>query len=291
MTMNHSLAHLPGYKQDQLLEVTEIIVKAVDPEKIILFGSHATGRWVEDRYVEDHILHEYISDYDILVITKQDDKRKDYEVQDIIKNRCRYKNPVIVIVHDIDYVNMMLGEGHYFFSDIEKEGVMLYDAGNTPLAERRPLTPAEMKRIAEEYFEQWYRSAKGFYDSAILISGIDQLKIAVFNLHQAAERTYNAIELVFTGYKPNTHNLEKLKHYTRNFSKELVAVFPEDTPYEVHLFDLLKRGYVDARYKKEYVITAEELQVLIERVGRLQEVADRICREKIGKFEKDDTVS
>src|SRR5688572_21148434 len=113
MSMNHSLSHLPKYKQSQLREVTDIIVQAVDPEKVILFGSHATGKWMEDRYVEDHILHEYISDYDILVITKQGDKRKDYEVQDAIRNRCRYKNPVIVIVHDIEYVNMMLSEGHY----------------------------------------------------------------------------------------------------------------------------------------------------------------------------------
>ena len=32
------------------------------------------------------------------------------------------------------------------------------------------------------------------------------------------------------------------------------------------LFDLLKRGYIDARYKDHYEITAEELSVLIERV-------------------------
>jgi predicted nucleotidyltransferase len=42
----------------------------VDPEKVILFGSHATGRWVEHRDTEGGITYEYISDYDILVITK-----------------------------------------------------------------------------------------------------------------------------------------------------------------------------------------------------------------------------
>jgi HEPN domain-containing protein/predicted nucleotidyltransferase len=279
--MNHSLSHLPEYKQRQLQEVRDIIVQAVDPEKVILFGSHATGKWVEDRYVENNILHEYISDYDILVITKQGDKRKDYEVQDVIENRCRFKTPVTAIVHDIDFVNKMLSEGHYFFSDIEKEGVMLYDAGTVLLSERKPLTSAEMKSIAEEYYEQWFGSGKEFYNSAVLNQGVGQLKVSVFNLHQAVERTYNAIVLVFTGYKPNTHNLDKLKRYTRSFSNELVQVFPEDTQEEVHLFDLLKRGYVDARYKKDYIITAEELQVLIDKVGKLQGIAEKICRAKI----------
>lgn len=253
---------------------------------MILFGSHATGKWVEDRYVENNILHEYISDYDILVITKQGDKRKDYEVQDVIENKCRFKTPVTSIVHDIDFVNKMLSEGHYFFSDIEKEGVMLFDAGNVALAERRPLSRAEMKRIAEEYYEQWFESAQGFLRTSKLCWGNGDLKIGVFNLHQAAERTYNAIVLVFTGYEPNTHNLDKLRRYTKAFSRELLTVFPEDTPEEVHLFDLLKRGYVDARYKKDYKITADELQVLIDKVGKLQEIAERICREKIEGFEK-----
>ncbi|MBN9386216.1 MAG: hypothetical protein J0H74_35990 [Chitinophagaceae bacterium] len=36
--MNTSLEHLP--EQKQLREITGIIVKAVDPEKVILLGSH-----------------------------------------------------------------------------------------------------------------------------------------------------------------------------------------------------------------------------------------------------------
>jgi predicted nucleotidyltransferase len=63
-----SLSHLPEHKQQQLREIAQIIVKAVDPEKVILFGSHATNRWVKHRYEEGGILYEYISDYDILVI-------------------------------------------------------------------------------------------------------------------------------------------------------------------------------------------------------------------------------
>lgn len=53
--MNTSLEHLPEHKQKQLREITGIIVKAVDPEKVILLGSHATGRfgltmaWISDK--------------------------------------------------------------------------------------------------------------------------------------------------------------------------------------------------------------------------------------------------
>ena len=283
--MNTSLEHLPEHKQKQLKEITEIIVKAVDPEKVILFGSHATGRWVEHRYTEGGITYEYISDYDILVITKSGEQRKDYEVQDLIENRCVYKTPVTVITHDIDFINKMLTEGQYFFTDIEKEGILLYDAGNIPLAERKPLSRWEAKSVAQQYYDQWFISAKEFVEVAAFCLQRQQLKIGAFNLHQATERTYNAIILVETGYKPKTHNLDKLKRYSKRFSEELESVFPYNTPEEKHLFDLLKRGYIDARYKDHYEIRAEELAQLIERVSRLQIIAEKICQEKIASFD------
>lgn len=86
--MQTTLAHLPLHKQAQLREVTATtIVKAVDAEKVILFGFLATGLWLQVRGAEDSYVYEYMSDYDILVITKHRDKRKDYEVQEIIENR------------------------------------------------------------------------------------------------------------------------------------------------------------------------------------------------------------
>ena len=282
--LNTSLAHLPEYKQAQLREITAIIKKAVDPEKVILFGSHATGRWVEHRYEEKGAIYEYISDYDLLVITGSGESRPDYEVQDQIENSCVYKTPVTVIVHDIDFVNRMLSEGQYFFSDIEQEGILLYDAGNVPLAERRQLTNAEAKAVAQEYYDQLFTGGEEYLSSSKLIFETGQFKVSVFILHQAAERTYNAVILVHTGYKPKTHNLDKLKRLSKRFSKELDAVFPNNTKAEKYLFDLLKRGYVDARYKKEYQITKDELQTLIERVTQLQAIAGPLCLQKIDSF-------
>lgn len=187
---------MPIEKQDQLREITEIIVHSVKPEKVILFGSHATGRWVEHRYVERGVVYEYISDYDILVITREDDQRKDYEVQDVIENRCAYRTPVNVIVHHIGFVNRMLSERQYFFSEIEKEGILLHDGG-APLAARKPLTPVQAKEIAREYYEQWFLSALGFLKLARYCQKDGELKLGAFNLHQAAERMYWMDILVF----------------------------------------------------------------------------------------------
>ena len=282
--MKTSLAHLPQPKQDDIQYIVELILKKIQPEKIILFGSYATGKWVEDRYTQDHIMYEYISDYDILVITKRGERKKDYEVQDQVTNTYRPRTPINIIANDIDLVNEDLERSQYFFTDIKKEGIMLYDAGNIPLADARELSPTEKKEMAQDYYDQWYTSGVGFIKAAQLMCNDGENNNGLFILHQACERIYNAVMLVFTGYKPKTHNIEILYHYNKNHSKDLAMVFPQNTEEETHLFKLLKSGYIDARYKKDFSITKDELQTLIHRVTQLKEIAATICAEKIASF-------
>ena len=69
--MKKSLPHLPKHKRDELQRVKEIILDECPTVlMIVLFGSHARGDWVEDRHVEDGVLHEYMSDFDIIVIVR-----------------------------------------------------------------------------------------------------------------------------------------------------------------------------------------------------------------------------
>jgi predicted nucleotidyltransferase/HEPN domain-containing protein len=283
--MKTSISHLPESKQQELQRVVQLIVETVVPEKIILFGSYATGNWVEDRYTEGHITYEYLSDYDILVVTKTGERKKDYEITDQIKNRLRFRVPINVITHDIDYVNKKLSEGQYFFTDIVKEGILLYDVDGQPFAEAKELSKEERKKIAEEDFSTWFTSAKNFHKSAIhAVNVLNADKEAVFLLHQSAERLLNTIILVFTGYKQKTHNLDKLRGFAKGFSKELYEVFPCNTTEEEWLFSLLQRGYIDARYNKDYHITQQELALLIERVGRMIRITEQVCSAKIGFF-------
>jgi len=284
--MKSSLEHLPKKKQKEIRRIAEVIIEAARPEKIILFGSYATGKWVESRHMEGHALHEYISDYDILVITQSGDERSEFQVENIVESNCDFKAPISIIVHPIDFVNKRLAEGHYFFSDLKREGVLLYDAGNIPIAEQRELTRAERSQMAKDDFDYWMTSAEDFLKAVMITANNENLNIPAFMLHQAAERTYSAAMLVFTGYKPRTHNLGKLIRLCRDFSPELAGAIANKTREEKHYFKLLKNAYIDARYKKKYSIARGELFFLTEKVKELQAMAARICREKLAEFER-----
>ena len=49
-------------------------------------------------------------------------------------------------------------------------------------------------------------------------------------------------------------------------------------------FKLLRKAYVDARYKKDYKITKKHLEYLAERVKILQRLTNKACKERIESF-------
>lgn len=281
--MKISLEHIPKERQSELKAIANKIAELIKPEKIILFGSYATGKQITDKYVSGGITYEYMSDFDLLVVTTKGEKREEHQLQELLESNCQPLTaiPINIIVHGIEYVNKRIAEGQYFFADIRKEGIVLYDASNIALAEPKILSPEEKKKIAEKDFIFWFSDAKGFLASAQFHLGRKELNLAAFQLHQAAERTYNTMIIVFTGYKPKTHNISKLAKMSSEFSPELSIIFPNNIPSEIHLFTLLKKAYIDARYKENFLITENELNTLIHRIKKLQGIAEKICWDKI----------
>lgn len=284
--MKNSLEHLPAQKQYEIGRITEVIKEVVSPEMIILFGSHAKGNYVEHRYVSKGVTYEYISDYDFLVVTK-DNQEKAYDQESrVIDLTQRFNPPVNLEIHEIDYINKGLEWGEYFWVDIVKEGILLYNKSTVEFAEPKELTNAEKREKALRYFDTWFPQSEIFLKNAKFDFNEGHLKIGTFELHQATESLYYATLLVFTDYKPKTHNLWKLRKKAKPYSEELFHVFRAETDkLEKQLFELLKQGYVDARYREDFTITREELQVLIERVSTMIPIVEKLCKEKIASFE------
>jgi HEPN domain-containing protein len=282
--MNNSLSHLPPQTQQSILAITRLIQKTINPEKIILFGVHAES-------VADPALHLYSSvrpqaaSIDILVITRTDDTRQDFKLQDILVHRSRSHGPSTFIVHDMPYVNHGLAAGQPFFYKIIKGGILLHDAGTTPLGEPMPPNFSQLANLARRNFAHRFHQANGFLKSARFNQQEKEYSLAMFLLHQAAEHAYEAILTVLTGYGPTTHNLDKLRRYSDRYSVELANIFPCSTERETDLFKWLMNAYVDARYKGEYPITAGQLRQLLERVTRLHSIAERLCHDHIISLE------
>jgi len=243
--MKKSLIHLPQYKRDELKRIVKIIRRQFpSAHMIVLFGSYARGQWVEHTYTEGHITYEYISDFDILVLTRlkktANNHSKQSTVDNLIIQHKAIKTPVSVIYHSVGQVNYRLKEGRYFFSDIKKEGLLLYDSAKFKLARRKKLDPQQRAELAKTDFKQWSKNAKGAYRQFEHATNDRDYKWAAFMLHQATEAFYAAIMLVFINYKPKSHDLRKLSRMAANYDHIFFAVFPQATVVQKDCFDLLK---------------------------------------------------
>lgn len=284
--MKTSLSHLPQNKQDQLRALTQIVLDKVAAEMIILFGSYARGDWVED-YQEKY---EYVSDFDILIVTKDKNSAKQVKKSRELEEELMANEEITrtsIIYHSIGFVNDKIERNYYFFVDILKEGVMLFDSGKFTLSEPKDLNPTQRVEKSTEEFEHWFEGASRFLETAYIQIEKTWYKEAAFLLHQATERYYAAILLVFTDYKPRIHDIEILGNQVIKQHAEFATVFPMTTEEEKRLFVLLKKAYIDARYNRNYKIEKSELEFLGSRVALLRDLTERICRERIGQLTGD----
>lgn len=292
--MRTGIHHLPQRQQDELAHVVEILMeefgkvtaRATQPwkrdgkiYKIILFGSYAREDWVDEPE------NGYQSDFDLLIVVSHRDLTEIadywYVAEDRILRDATIGRPVNIIVHSIDEVNQALKRGEYFWVDIARDGIALYELPRHELAAPMPLTPADASRMAEGYFADWI----GKIDSAIKLAlfAYDQaeLKDSAFLLHQATERAYCCFLLVQTLYFPRSHNIKFLRSLAEDKEPRLVAAWPRETKVERRRFELLRRAYVEARYSANYAIGRDDLDALTDAIRHLRDLVATVSTERL----------
>ena len=288
--MKKSSAHLPQTKKNELEKIVTAIRESCDDvEMIILFGSYARGDWKEEADLNPERKSGHKSDYDILVVTKEKSTAMDTGIwNDITKTTSNMglSTHARIITHDIQDINIKLAEGQYFYTDVKKEGCLLYDSGNFKLAQKQKLKPTDQKRIAQDYYDHWFERAERFYRHFKIDIKENDFKGAAFQLHQTAEISYKTILLVFTNYNPNEHLLGLLGEMAVEHNQSLEDIFPKETKKQEELFDLLDYAYIGARYDPDYKIAKEDLEYLSERVKLLLKITEEICTAKIESFAK-----
>jgi HEPN domain-containing protein len=186
-----------------------------------------------------------------------------------------------IIRHDIKELNLKLMEAQYFYSDVAKEGIIIFDTGKSELAERKKLSDEERNKIAKKYFDVWFKSAEEFFKYYnIAVKEGDLLK-AVFFLHQATEASYKTLLLVFTNYNPSEHFLKNLHAECLQYFPELRELFVINNEQDKQRFELFDYAYIGARYDINYKISKEDLEILAADVSKLLELTEKLCSEKL----------
>ncbi|MCW1432501.1 HEPN domain-containing protein [Novosphingobium sp. JCM 18896] len=299
--MRDDLSHLPTKQQDELARATKILMEEFEKAialanagwkrngkilKVILFGSYARSDWVDDP------VGGYQSDFDLLVVVSHE-KLTDiaeywYIAEDKILRDETIGRQVNIIVHDLNDVNNALTRGEYFWADIVRDGIVLYELPGHPLAVPMPLSKFEAVQMAERYFESYLSSTAEWLDLAQHAISKGQKgkwpNKAAFNLHQAAETAYACFLLTSTFYFPKSHNIKFLRSLSESKEPRLIEAWSQATKLDRRRFELLKRAYVDARYSPNYHVTIEDLHSMYTSVKRLRDLVEKVANARIAEI-------
>ncbi len=295
--MRSDVDHLPLIQQEELARVRQILMdefavataRATQPwkkngkiQKILLFGSHARDDWVDAPETG------YTSDFDILIIVSHKDLTDVaeywYVAEDKIQRNAGIARPVNLIVHTLEEVNQGLTRGEYFWVDIARDGIALYELAGAELATPRPLTAADAYEMASDYLAEWLPSIDRALTTASiqLAQGENDLgwrKDTAFTLHQAAERAYTCYLLLRCHHVPRSHNLKFLRSLAEDKEPRLVDSWPRATKLDRRRFELAKRAYVEARYSASYEVGGDDLQAITDAVRNLRNTVEAVSRE------------
>lgn len=290
--MRIDVDHLPLLQQGELAQVKQILMEAFSVaislatqpwkkngriQNIVLFGSYARGDWVDDA------ANGYQSDFDILIIVSHKDLTDVaeywYVAEDKIQRSAAIGRPVNIIIHTLGEVNQGLERGEYFWVDIARDGIALYELPGSALATPKPLTAADAYVMASNYFTDWLSKVDTALEGAAFYLSKNYNKDAAFTLHQALERAYTCFLLSRTQYVPRSHNLKFLRSLAEDKEPRLIESWPRATKIDRRRFELAKRAYVEARYSASYEIGADDLAAINAAAHKLRDTVEAVSRE------------
>jgi len=301
--MKTSLDHLPAAKRKELDFVVhtlrdgfaQALSRRTMPRfrtgkilKIILFGSYARGDWVEDPKGR------YFSDYDILVVVNHDDLADldkfwggpDEILLKELASGERLRTQPNFIVHSLDDVNEQLRLGRYFFTDILRDGIVLFEADGFRFVQPETLSARDAFAETKGYFEKWSVRSQNSRTLSQDARTRGMANDAAFLLHQSAERAYHGLILTLTLYSAKTHRLNLLRDRAEAMDQRLVGIWPSSNKFERQGFDLIRRAYVEARYSDYYEISDDHLAWMDDRISKLQAAFETIAGERLESLRK-----
>lgn len=271
--------HLPVQKQRQLHTIVEIVRTAAAVERVILYGSHARGDWVDDSG--------YSSDFDICIVVSDPELAANHALWFDCQERAQAAagtTSVSIVVHALDEVRHRLDGGCSYFRDIMGEGIVLYDAGHQPVIVPE-MTPVRCLALAKHSLDPYLAHAAAFDTSAARNIAHGSLAIAAFELHQVVETLCKLVLVVFTAYVPKTHDSAELGRRCTAAAPDIGPVIPGDAPDRIRLEVLLRASYVEARYDHHFEVLPDELEALRDAVRSFRIRVEHACRRRIAELE------
>jgi len=106
-----------------------------------------------------------------------------------------------------------------------------------------------------------------------------------FMLHQVIELCYRAVEFFVMGNDKRTHSIKLHQKYLAYYVPLLASLFAEEGT-ENNLLNILDEAYLAVRYKNDFEVSLEQVNVFFEKADQVQAMAEELYHIMLSNFEK-----
>lgn len=265
------------YDPAKAARIAECLRELLDPAFIVLFGLQAGGT-----------PHSETICYDLLVIVESKSHYNWYDAKRYLKMKLPnighgtpYLNIYVLTKQEVD------ANSTPFIYLSRREGILLYRSHRQRFKRpRKTFDFGHAAALAEKYAGTFLPLA----DQLALHAGktTDSLSIrqSAFAMAQATVYYFRTLFYVHHGFEADTFDIEMLQYRLRTLSGELPLLFESGAYNKIQTLPCLKSFLVNARYNPEFFIYPQELERHLDRVKRLGEVVNRLCRRRINLYDE-----
>lgn len=247
----------------KFLECINHIVESINPEIVICFASrqNTTSSW--SAFFEQK--KELRAEYDLLIVTNDNTRYNDRHLLEKIEKFNTETFTLFSVIHRATPVAIAINQRHPFFVSVLSNGKVLYDkAGFKKGLAMSQVKPNPLTQTG--HWNHYYTLSEQFLAGAEFYKSMGNRTLAAFMLHQVVEHACIALIFRHLGYRATTHNLNHLLGLTKCISLTLCESLQRATSTGPELFKLLEKAYGDARYKQDFTVSLNHLEILYDRV-------------------------
>ncbi|QEC41684.1 HEPN domain-containing protein [Pseudobacter ginsenosidimutans] len=265
-----------------LIEIVKVIlgVNALSPDRIILLGYiNAEGQSfsILNGFCEE--VTDFV-DVNLLVISENANADR-LRYIDMIEQRCKPFARIICIILSRSDIQSQMEYGNRLAIIALQSGKVLYQKWETAPHIQKAIYEAVIKEGKEVELVSWYKRSHLFLQMAKVQFNLGNCGMAAFCIHQSLEQVLIMLIISVCGYRMGIHNPDRLLRMLRFHNDAVADIFPNKTAEEKGRLCLLKKVYINYRYRVELEVTEDDIRYFFTELGKLHAMADRIIYPKI----------
>jgi HEPN domain-containing protein len=205
-----------------------------------------------------------------LILMPHNTTRPMHEWESLLQNK--YEGVIVPIVKSVREAARLRKKGNPFFITSCTEGKMIYQREGSELEASSQINKEEsisFSGLQLSIAESFFRGSKLFFE-------IENYTLSTFMLHQAAEGALSATLYFTTGYREQTHNLNRQLTLCKLWLPQVASLLDVTTEEEQKTFRLLQHSYHSSRYNPGFIVTKEQTEWLQEKITLLLKEAKTV---------------